>query len=75
MEEKFLKYGGVKFEQKANAQEINKFVSELPNKQRESLYEVSKALTEEGLISTLNQMTTIDDEMIEFQETDGKIGK
>lgn len=75
MEEKFIKYGGMKFEQNASAEEINKFVRDLPEYQKDSLFEVSQALNDEGLISLLNQVTTIDDEMIEYQESDGKIGE
>ena len=69
MTDKYIKYGGIKFEQNASAKEINRFVRNLPEAQRESLFETSQALDEAGLIHMLNQVTTIDDEMIDAQET------
>jgi hypothetical protein len=67
--DKYIKYGGMKFEQKAPTQEINKFVNNLPDAKRKSMHQVVTQLDDAGLIELKNEVTTIDDEMIKWQET------
>lgn len=68
--DKYVKFGGMKFEQNASNKEVNKFVNKLPDKKKQSIHQVVESLDEQGLIDLKNQVTTIDDEMIEWQETD-----
>jgi len=72
-EDKFVKYGGMKFKQKAGAKEINQFVRKMPKEKKNSIHQVVNELEDADLIDLKNEVTTIDDEMIEWQETD--IGK
>ncbi|KJS87739.1 MAG: hypothetical protein JM58_03495 [Peptococcaceae bacterium BICA1-8] len=69
-EDKFIKYGGIKFEQKASAKEINEFVKKMPGVKRQSMHQVVNELEDAKLIDLKDEVTTIDDEMIEWQETD-----
>jgi len=71
--DKYIKYCGMKFEQKAGAQEINRFVNNLPEQKRQSMHQVVNELDNADLIDLKNEVTTIDDEMLKWQETD--IGK
>ncbi|MCL6452753.1 MAG: hypothetical protein K6T78_03885 [Alicyclobacillus sp.] len=48
------KYGGVHFTQLRHAREINDFVRQLPDEQRDSLFEVLQALNENGYIRIEN---------------------
>lgn len=66
----YIKYGGVAFTNNVTPEEINEFVHSLPDEDRESMYEVVKRLSEEGLI-TLHQgdLSTADDEMEPYLET------
>ncbi|NLT95047.1 MAG: hypothetical protein GXW85_05850 [Clostridia bacterium] len=66
---KYIKYGGMRFEQNAPAKEINRFVNNLPEEKRRSLHQVVNELDNAGLIDLKNEVTTIDDEMIKWQET------
>jgi hypothetical protein len=67
---KYVKYGGVRFINNASPQEINRYVRELPPKDRESLFEVIKILHDEGLITVLEDepMTTVDQNMLPYLE-------
>lgn len=67
--DKYIKYGGMKFEQKAKTREINRFVNQLPEEKRQSMHQVVNELDEANLIELKNEVTTIDDEMIKWQET------
>jgi hypothetical protein len=64
-----IKFGGMKFEQKVSTRKINKFVDELPEEKKQSMFQVVNELADAGMIKLLNQVTTIDDEMVEWQET------
>lgn len=65
----YIKYGGMHFLKNAKAEEINRFVRELPREDRESLAMVVRRLEEAGLISLDGDKTvTIDDEMQQWQE-------
>lgn len=64
--ELFAKHGGVHFINQAPAEEINRFVRELPEEKRESLFEVLSALDEAGLIQIQNDGI--------FADGEGKIG-
>ncbi|KJS21382.1 MAG: hypothetical protein VR72_10770 [Clostridiaceae bacterium BRH_c20a] len=72
-EDKFVKYGGMKFVQKASAKKINQFVGKMTEEERKSMHQVVNELEDAQLIDLKNEVTTIDDEMIEWQETN--IGK
>lgn len=67
--EYFLKYGGVKFTNKASPEEINRFVMNLPENKRSSMYEIAKELSDHGLIEIKpGEFSSADDEMVPFQE-------
>lgn len=70
--EQFLKYGGVKFHANAPAEQINRFVRELPEDRRRSLQQVARALRDAGLITLEDEFSTIDNEMKPYME--GKPG-
>lgn len=56
--EKVVKFGGVVFHNNVDPDEINKFVRELPQQKKDSLFEVIKELDAQGLITvdpTLDQ--------------------
>jgi len=68
-EEKYIKYGGMKFKAKADAKKINDFVRELPPHKKISMYNVVSELEKEGLIEIEpGQFSSIDDEMIPYME-------
>lgn len=50
-DDKFVKYGGISFTNNASPEEINSYVRNLPNDQRDSLFEVVKELDKAGLIT------------------------
>lgn len=50
----YSKHGGVHFLKKASAEEINGFVSKLPDTKRDNLFEVLGELDRAGLISIVN---------------------
>lgn len=56
----YAKYGGVHFMQMAPVQDINKFVRELPDEKRDSLFEVLHELNEAGLIEIQNDHHLLD---------------
>lgn len=56
--EKVVKFGGVVFQNNVDPEEINKFVRELPQEKKDSIFEVIKELDAQGLITvdpTLDQ--------------------
>ena len=61
-QEKFLKYGGVKFTNNVSPKEINLFVRNLSPEKKDNLYEVIKELEDQGLITLHHEFSTIDDE-------------
>lgn len=63
-----VKFGGVKFENNVSPSEINEFVKNLPDSERQSLFKVIKRLEENGLITVDDSdLSTIDDETIPWQ--------
>lgn len=67
MDKHYVKYGGVRFINNATPEEINRFVNELDEKDRHSLYNVVTILEKEGFISFIEGDTsTIDRDMEEF---------
>jgi hypothetical protein len=50
----YSKHGGVHFLKKASPEEINSFVSQLPDAKRNSLFDVLGELDQAGLISIVN---------------------
>lgn len=50
-----IKYGGIKYINNVPTDEINKYVSELPEKKRSSIAEVTQLLKDEGLISLIDE--------------------
>lgn len=61
MAEKYLQYGGVKFWNNVPPEEINRFVRELPEDKKGSLFEVVQILDKEGLITLdRDEVSTID---------------
>lgn len=66
---KFVKYGGMKFENNVPVNEINAFVSKLPPELKDSLFEVVKELNSAGLITLDDsELTTIDLDTIDWQK-------
>lgn len=70
--ERVLKYGGVKFRNLVPPVKINRFVSELPQDKRDSLFEVASELSEAGMIEILNdrEHSTIDQDLVDDLSTD-----
>lgn len=67
MPKQYLKYGGARFVNNAAPEEINRFVNNLSEEERTSLYSVVNLLRREGLIRIIEgDMTTIDQSMEEF---------
>lgn len=50
----YSKHGGVHFEKRASAEEVNAFVAKLPSEKKDSLFEVLGELNNAGLISIEN---------------------
>ncbi|WP_227874322.1 hypothetical protein [Tumebacillus algifaecis] len=50
----YARHGGVHFTQKASAEEINRYVKNLPEDRRESLFEVLDELSSAGMIQIQN---------------------
>jgi hypothetical protein len=64
-DERYLKFGGVRFRNNVPPEEINTFVARLPAGKRVSLFQVAKELERAGLISLEEgSLSTIDEEMI-----------
>jgi|GEM_PF-3951072 len=55
---KHIKYAGVGFRTKASPSKINRFVRKLPKEQQESLYQVTEALSSNGLIEVTGELTS-----------------
>lgn len=53
--ENILRHSGLKFRLHAKPQEINNTVAELPPTKRDSMYEVARELSGQGLIEILPQ--------------------
>lgn len=67
MGKKYLKYGGVRFENNVSPEEINEFVRNLPSSQKDSLFEVVSLLHKKGLITLYDgDSITIDRNMEEY---------
>ncbi|MDS1029841.1 hypothetical protein RDV78_04895 [Bacillota bacterium LX-D] len=69
MDDKYLKYGGIKFKNNVPPKEINEFVARLPEEKRGSLYQVAKELTDHGLITLEGEFSTIDDDLQPYLES------
>lgn len=54
---KHIKYGAVGFRSKASPGQINRFVRDLPDSKRQSLFQVAEELTSAGLIETTGEIT------------------
>lgn len=64
VEEHYARYGGVHFMSHRPPEEINAFVRQLPAEQRNSLFDVLKALEKAGYISLYNDGQWADGEGI-----------
>lgn len=60
--DRYAKHGGIHFEQLAPASEINRFVNQLPQSDRENLFEVLDHLNHAGLIKLINDGVYTDGE-------------
>lgn len=62
-----MKYGGVKFRNLVPPVKINRFVNELPDSQKDSLFEVASELSDAGMIEILNERehSTIDQDLVD----------
>lgn len=62
MPERVLKYGGVKIRNRVPPVKINRFINNLPEEKKKSLFVAASELQKAGLIDVLNQRTqsTID---------------
>ena len=69
MPERVLKYGGVKIRNLVPPVKINRFVYNLPEEKRDSLFEIATELQHAGLIKILNDRThsTIDNDTVDDQ--------
>jgi len=64
--EHYARHGGVHFIAHVPENQINRYIGELPEEKRESLYEVMKELENKGWISIVNDGV--------FADGEGKIG-
>lgn len=62
----YARHGGVHFVQHASNQEVNEYISRMPNAERDSLFEVLDQLDKAGLISIVNDG--------QFADGNGKLG-
>ncbi|HHX01538.1 MAG TPA: DUF3684 domain-containing protein [Firmicutes bacterium] len=68
MKRKHLKYGGVSFTNNVPPEQINDFVRNLPDEDKDSLFEVVTKLRDAGLITLFDgDNTTIDRDQEQFQ--------
>lgn len=69
MPERVLKYGGVKIRNLVPPVKINRFVNQLPDDRKESLFEIASELEQEGIIQVLNERSpsTIDQDSVDDQ--------
>lgn len=64
-----VKFGGVSFTNNVSPEEINNFVKQLPDSERQSLFQVIKKLNQNGMITVDDSdLSTIDDETIDWQK-------
>lgn len=76
MERKHLKFGGVSFKNNVSPEEINEFVRNLPESERDSLFEVVNKLRDAGLITLYDgDNITIDRAQEQFQVPNNGDGK
>ncbi|NLM68958.1 MAG: hypothetical protein GX177_03030 [Firmicutes bacterium] len=76
MERKHLKFGGVSFKNNVSPEEINEFVRNLPESERDSLFEVVNKLRDAGLITLYDgDNITIDRDQEQFQVPNNGDGK
>lgn len=76
MERKHLKFGGVSFKNNVSPEEINEFVRNLPESERDSLFEVVNKLRDAGLITLYDgDNITIDRDQELFQVPNNGDGK
>lgn len=76
MERKHLKFGGVSFKNNVSPEEINEFVRNLPESERDSLFEVMNKLRDAGLITLYDgDNITIDRDQEQFQVPNNGDGK
>lgn len=57
MPNKHIKYAGTGFKAKTSPSKINRFVRDLPESERQSLYQVSEKLQSAGLIESTGEFT------------------
>lgn len=57
MSQNYFKFGGVGFNAKASPSKINRFVNNLPEHKRQSLFQVAEGLKSAGLIETTGDIT------------------
>ncbi|MBA4494069.1 hypothetical protein ACFO25_11040 [Paenactinomyces guangxiensis] len=62
----YARHGGVHFTLNVPEEEMNRYVRELPEQKRESMFQVMKELENAGLITVFNDG--------EFADGEGKIG-
>lgn len=76
MERKHLKFGGVSFKNNVSPEEINEIVRNLPESERDSLFEVVNKLRDAGLITLYDgDNITIDRDQEQFQVPNNGDGK
>ncbi len=72
MEHTHIQYGGVRFKNNVPPEVINEFVQNLSSDQKDSLFDVVRLLSENGLITLYDgDNSTIDQNMQEFMEPKG----
>jgi len=57
MPKNYIKYGAVGFNAKASPAKINRFIRDLPDNKRQSLYQVAEELKSNGLIELTGEIT------------------
>ncbi len=57
MPNKHIKYGAVGFNTKASPSQINRFINNLPDSKRQSLFQVTEELKSAGLLETTGEIT------------------
>ena len=54
---KHIKYGAIGFRSKVSPGQINRFVRDLPESKRQSMFQVAEELRSAGLIETTGEIT------------------
>ena len=57
MAQNYIKYGGVGFSAKASPSKINRFINNLPERKRQSLFQVAEELKSAGMIELSGDIT------------------